>query len=130
MRGFYVLDLVSPCDGLPRYSNGHTGGYVERYSFRGQFLKDCTEIISSDLLDSGWGSKLPEDTVKYGDSLLEAASQFASSQGIDTAKIHLAEDPRRTSRRGGATRRWPGRRRWRSATRSSGGAGSSSSASS
>jgi hypothetical protein len=22
MRGFYVLDLVPPCDGLPRYSNG------------------------------------------------------------------------------------------------------------
>src|SRR5437899_1116820 len=42
MRGFYVLDLVPPCDGLPRYTNGHAGGYVERYSFRGQFLKDCS----------------------------------------------------------------------------------------
>jgi hypothetical protein len=30
MRGFYVLDLVPACDGLPRYSNGHAGGYVER----------------------------------------------------------------------------------------------------
>src|SRR4029077_2329172 len=92
MRGFYVLDLVTPCDGLPRYTNGHAGGYVERYAFRGQFLKDCTEIISSDLLDSRWGSRLPEDTVQYGDSLHEAASRFASSEGIDTAKIPLAED--------------------------------------
>ena len=38
MRGFHVLDLVPPCDGIPRFTNGHAGGYVERYSFRGQFL--------------------------------------------------------------------------------------------
>lgn len=93
MQGFYVLDLVAPCDGIPHYSNGHAGGYVERYSFRAQFLKDCTEIIGPELLDSAWVSKLPQDTVAYGGSLLEAGSQFASARGIKTTKIHLAEDP-------------------------------------
>lgn len=93
MRGFYVLDLVAPCDGIPRYSNGHPGGYVERYSFRGQFLKDCTEIIGVELLESAWNSKLPEETKAYGDRLLEAGLQFASTRGIDTTKIHLVEEP-------------------------------------
>ncbi len=93
MQGFRVLDLVPPCDGLPRYSNGQAGGYVEGYAFRGQFLKDCTEIIGDDLLESAWNSKLPEDTATYGESLLEAASAFASARDIDRSKIHLNEDP-------------------------------------
>ena len=93
MCGFYVLDLVPPCDGIPRYSNGHAGGYIERYSFRGQFLKDCTEIIGDELFESGYASKLPDETVAYGDRLLEAASQFATTRSIDTATIDLAEDP-------------------------------------
>jgi hypothetical protein len=93
MRGFYVLDLVPPCDGIPRYTNGHAGGYVERYSFRGQFLKDCTEIIGKELLESGYDSKLPEDTVAYGGRLLEAASRFAADRSVDVTKIHLAEEP-------------------------------------
>jgi hypothetical protein len=93
MRGFYVLDLVPACDGLPRYSNGHAGGYVERYSFRGQFLKDCTEIIGDGLLESGYESKLPKDTIVYGGRLLDTASQFATARSVDTTKIHLAEEP-------------------------------------
>ena len=93
MRGFYVLDLVSPCDGIPRYTNGHAGGYVERYSFRGQFLKDCTEIIGDELLASGYDSKFPEETVAYGGRLLEAASRFATARSVDVTKIHLAEEP-------------------------------------
>jgi hypothetical protein len=93
MQGFYVLDLVPPCDGLPRYSNGSAGGYVERYAFRGQFLKDCTEIIGDQLLESAYISKLPEDTNHFGQSLLAAASQFASSHGLDSSKIQLAEEP-------------------------------------
>ena len=93
MHGFYVLDLVAPCDGIPRYSNGQPGGYVERYAFRGQFLKDCTEIIGKDLLEDGFASKLPEDTMAYGDQLIEAGTRFASQRDIDLGRIHLAEDP-------------------------------------
>jgi hypothetical protein len=93
MKGFYVLDLVPPCDGLPRYTNGQAGGYVERYSFRGQFLKDCFDIIGSELLESAWDSKLPEDTVTYGDNLLDRGRRFAAAKGIDLSKCQHAEDP-------------------------------------
>jgi hypothetical protein len=93
MRGFYVLDLVPPCDGLPRYTNGHAGGYVERYSFRGKFLEDTREIIGKELLESAYVSRLPEDTVVYGDTLIEAASKFATERHIDTTKIQRCEEP-------------------------------------
>ena len=64
MRGFYVLDLVPPCDGLPSYTNGHAGGYVERYSFRAQFLTlDCTDVVGQELIDGAYESKLPQDTI-------------------------------------------------------------------
>jgi hypothetical protein len=93
MQGFYVLDLVPACDGLPRYTNGHAGGYVERYAFRGEFLTDCTEIIGDALLESGYVSKLSEETAAYGESLLAAASRFVAARGIDSTKLHLAEEP-------------------------------------
>ncbi|HEY3898804.1 MAG TPA: hypothetical protein VGM54_09340 [Chthoniobacter sp.] len=59
MHGFRVLGLVPPCDGLPRYTNGSPGGYVEAYAFRAQFLRDCTDIIGETLLDSAYQSKHP-----------------------------------------------------------------------
>jgi hypothetical protein len=93
MKGFYVLELLPPCDGLPRYSNGEPGGYVEPYAFRGQFLKDCTEIIGKELLDSAWNSRLPEETLQYGNALLERANESAKAKGIDIAKCALPDDP-------------------------------------
>jgi hypothetical protein len=93
MKGFYVLSLVSPCDGLPRYTNGSPGGYVEPYAFRGAFLKDCEHILGESLLNSAWMSKLPNDTITYGNDLLDAANRFASSGNIDLSMVHLSEDP-------------------------------------
>lgn len=93
MKGFYVLDLVPPCDGLPRYSNGQPGGYVERYSFRAQFLADCVEIIGQELLDAGYGSKAAEETIGHGGKLLERASQFAQAHRMDMSKLPPPEDP-------------------------------------
>lgn len=92
MKGFRVLALVQPCDGLPRYSNGQAGGYVEAFSFRGQFLRDCTDIIGKEALASAYVSKLPLDTISYGRDLLERAAAFAAAHHIDLRTVHLAED--------------------------------------
>jgi len=93
IKDFYVLDLVPPCDGLPRYTNGYAGGYVEKYSFRGQFLIDCHEIIGRDLLNQAYHSKLPDDTARYADALLGRAAAFATENSIDATKSFHAEDP-------------------------------------
>jgi hypothetical protein len=93
MKGLYVLDLAAPCDGLPHYTNGQAGGYVEPYAFRGAFLRDCVEIIGDELLESAWDSKLPEDTLNYGDRLFDAGARFASARGLDVSMAHSADDP-------------------------------------
>ncbi len=92
LLGFYVVELVGPCDGLPRYSNGSVGGYVERFSFRGQFLKDCTDIIGPDILNSAWVSKPPDETRAYGDVLLGRALDFSRREKIDLTTINCPED--------------------------------------
>lgn len=92
MKGFHVLNLVPPCDGIPRYSNEFLG-YVDRHSFRADYLRDCGAIISKALLDSAYESKLVEETVSYGGKLLEKATDFASARGIDTSKTLQSDDP-------------------------------------
>src|SRR5258706_808060 len=62
MKGYYVLDLVPPCDGLPKYSN-FAMGYCDVYSFRAEFLKDCRGIIGDELFESAYVSKLSGDTL-------------------------------------------------------------------
>lgn len=93
MAGFRVLSLVPPCDGLPRYTNAPLGGYVDAYAFRGQFLKDCSEIIGEKLIDEAWNSKLPTETMAYGHALLKCASNYATLHQIDLDLVHDAEDP-------------------------------------
>lgn len=83
MKGYYVLDAVPPCDGLPRYTNGQPGGYVEAFSFRADFLKDCEDIVSTELLGEAFESKLDDALVEFGEALLTAAKQYAGQRDID-----------------------------------------------
>ena len=92
LHGFYVLDLVPPCDGIPRYSNGVAGGDVERFSFRAQFLVDCEYIIGRDLLDAAYASKLPADFEAYGEALLRKFEQHATERGLDPQNLE-SDDP-------------------------------------
>lgn len=70
--GYYVLRLVK-CDGVPIYSNGGLYDGVDETSFRGDFLKSCTNVIDKRLLDAAWEHKLPEAAIAYGRALLVAA---------------------------------------------------------
>lgn len=83
LAGFAVLALVPPCDGLPRYTNGSPGGYVEEYSFRAQFLHDCADELGEDLLAAAYESKLPEDLMGYGRQLIARTERLAREHGLD-----------------------------------------------
>jgi len=87
LEGFWVLDLVPPCDGLPRYSNGSPGGYVEAYAFRAQFLDDCAEELGEGLLDAAYESKLPPETVAYGRQLLAVADELVHRHNLDPSTL-------------------------------------------
>lgn len=89
--GFYVLDLVPPCDGIPLYSNG-PAGYVEDFSFRGDFLKGCTDIIGDDLLERGFSKMMPDEFLDYGRTLIRKAEDCAAANGIDIAALDIDDD--------------------------------------
>ena len=75
MRGFYVLDLVPECDGIPKYIATHDEAHV----FRAQFLTDCEEILGHELLNRAYESKLAEETLVYANELMELAERYATS---------------------------------------------------
>ena len=88
LEGYYVVALVPPCDGIPRYSNGSFGGDVEAFSFRAQFLIDSTDIIGPALIDAAYEPKLPADLLDYGTKLLEMAGSFAEENAMNIDKLN------------------------------------------
>ena len=81
MQGFYVLQLVPPCDGLPAYSNGGRGA-AEIFSFRAQLLCDCEEIIGFATLAQCYRSCLAPALESLGDDLRAMATQYADRKKV------------------------------------------------
>lgn len=77
-HGYCVVRLVK-CDGVPGYSNGGLYDGVDETSFRGEFLKNCMNVIDEPLLDTAWEHKLPEAAIEYGRTLLAAAEAAETS---------------------------------------------------
>ncbi len=75
MHGFYVLDLVPECDGLPKYIAMHDEAHV----FRAQFLKDCEGILGEEIFNRAYESKLAKETLEYANELMEIAEAYAST---------------------------------------------------
>jgi hypothetical protein len=76
--GYYVLRLVK-CDGVPTYSNGGLYSGVDETSFRGEFLKSCTNVVDKRLRDAAWEHKFPEAAIGYGRELLASAEAAEKS---------------------------------------------------
>lgn len=92
VKGFYIVSLVENCDGVPHYSNGSPGGYVEPFSFRAQFLKDCTDIVGEDLLEDAYVSKTADEMLAYGRALLQKAEDYAKQRDIDLHQLVRDDD--------------------------------------
>lgn len=93
LAGLRVLDLVRPCDGLPRYSNGGPGQYIGEESFRAQFLHDAIAIIGEDTFEACYVEKSPAECLAFADLLERKALAFAAAHGIDPDRVQEAEDP-------------------------------------
>lgn len=91
MRGYYVLDLCSPCDGLPKYTNAPIG-IGELYTFRAQFLRDCTDVIGDVMLERGYAPMSPGEMLSYGRELIAMAESYAERNGVDLANTVDAEE--------------------------------------
>lgn len=82
MRGYYVLDLLPPCDGFPIYT--HYGQYdgLDRYSFRAKFLDDVEDVIGPELYERAFERLLAAELAEYGSKLLAKAYAFIESRGL------------------------------------------------
>jgi hypothetical protein len=55
---------------------------VEPFSFRAEFLKDCTEIIGEQLLENAYETKLAPDSLAYGTTLSDRAQSYSRESGV------------------------------------------------
>jgi len=83
MHGYYVLDLLPPCDGFPWYTNYRTYEGLDRYSFRGQFLKDVADVIGATLLEQAYTPMLARDLLQYGTELSAVARRYAQHHNVE-----------------------------------------------
>ena len=76
-KGIHILELLyGKCDGVPKYSNGSATNGIGRHTFRGEFLKDCKDLMGENLLNQAWRHVIsPEEAVTYGNTLLQMAQQ-------------------------------------------------------
>jgi alpha-L-fucosidase len=77
-EGYYVIELAEELDGVPVYI---AMGQDENV-FRGQFLKDCEDLIGEDLLDEGWRTKFADETLEYGKQLMTIADKVANKNNM------------------------------------------------
>jgi hypothetical protein len=89
MHGYYVLDLLPGCDGFPSYSNYGAYEGLDRYSFRGSFLKEVEDVLGPELTAQAYQAMLPDDLIQYGRKLLEAVRAFARVHGVE----HVEREP-------------------------------------
>jgi hypothetical protein len=77
LRGYYVLDLLPPCDGFPQYSFSAMSREYNRYSFRAQTLIDNTEdILGRELVERAFEFMVPDELRIYASDLDTCADHF------------------------------------------------------
>lgn len=82
MKGLWVLDLLPKCDGFPLYTNYGAYEGLERYSFRGSFLRDAEHVLGPALLERAYQNQLAEGLSVFGDALLGVAREYAINSGV------------------------------------------------
>jgi hypothetical protein len=83
MKGYHVLDLAPPCDGLPVYTHGAVSDEVDLTSFRGKFLDDCAEILGEELMERAFTDQSPEELVEFGTALIQHGRRVAAEHGCE-----------------------------------------------
>ncbi|MCL8265723.1 hypothetical protein M9Y82_03470 [Leptospira weilii] len=54
--------------------------------FRGEFLRDCTDLIGNDLVNEAWTTKLAEETLDYGNRMMQVANLIAVEKKLQFLK--------------------------------------------
>jgi hypothetical protein len=81
-HGYYVIDLVPPNDGMPRYTNGGPGSYCAAYTFRAKFFDFCEDMLGEELSGEAWVPHRPAELTEYGTRLRDHAAAFAERERV------------------------------------------------
>jgi hypothetical protein len=81
-EGYYVIELAKEKDGVPVYISLQQDENV----FRGQFLRDCIDLIGEDLVNEAWETKLADDAFNYGQRLMAVADEIAKDNNLQYLK--------------------------------------------
>ncbi|SDC42149.1 hypothetical protein [Niabella drilacis] len=81
-EGYYVIELAKELDGVPVYI---AMGQDENV-FRGEFLRNCVDILGEDLAYQAWSSKFATETLDYGNKLMVTADRLAEENGLKHLK--------------------------------------------
>ena len=81
-QDYYVIELATEQDGVPLYIATEQDENV----FRGQFLTDCVDLIGEELVNEAWATKLANDTLDYGNRLMQVADKIALEHKLEYLK--------------------------------------------
>lgn len=81
-EGYYVITLAKEKDGVPVYISFDQDENV----FRGEFLRDCEDLIGKGLLNEAWETKIATETLDYGNRLMEVADKIAAQNNLEYLK--------------------------------------------
>lgn len=80
--GYFVISLAKEKDGVPPYISLGQDENV----FRGQFLRDCADLIGEDLVNEAWETKLHTETLDYGNRLMAIGEKIAKEKNLSYLK--------------------------------------------
>lgn len=79
---YYVIELAKEQEGIPVYISIGQDENV----FRGQFLQDCEELIGEELVSEAWNTKLADESLDYGNRLMNIADKLAQQNNLEYLK--------------------------------------------
>jgi hypothetical protein len=82
IKGYRVIQLAKEQDGVPVYISPTQDENV----FRGEFLKDCVDIIGEEILEEAWGNKFADEALDYGNRIMSIADKVAKENNLEHLK--------------------------------------------
>jgi hypothetical protein len=97
MQGYYVLDLLPPCDGFPVYTTDKPWPSLGRYTFRGAALAEARGVLG-DLYDEAFRYHSTAQLEEYGERLMACGRAFARKHRIMEVELLRSGDFKKHSK--------------------------------
>lgn len=81
-EGYYVIELAKEQDGVPVYISLQQDENV----FRGEFLRDCEDLLGEELMSDAWNTKMADEALEYGNRLMDKADKLAKQHNLEYLK--------------------------------------------